>query len=261
MFTPQDRERIRAELLDAGRADARLTGGAVTGSGAHGPEDAWSDIDLGFGVGDAARMREVLDDWTARMVERYQALHHFDVMAGAWVYRVFLLASTLQVDLAFAPAAEFGARAPTFRLVFGRAEQKPHVTPPSAESLIGMGWLYALHARSSLARGKLWQAEYMVSAMRDQVLALACLRHGLPAREGRGMDQLPAEVTRPLEAALVRGIEAAEIARAFRMVTAALLAEARGVNGSFASRLEPAVCELCDLVVQRPIPSDGVSGM
>ena len=34
----------------------------------------------------------------------------------------------------------------------------------------------------------------MISGMRDQVLALACLRHGLPAREGRGMDGLPADV-------------------------------------------------------------------
>jgi hypothetical protein len=42
--------------------------------------------------------------------------------------------------------------------------------------------------------GDVWQAEFMVSAMRDQVLALACLRHGLPAREGRGMDLLPAAV-------------------------------------------------------------------
>jgi hypothetical protein len=26
-----------------------------------------------------------------------------------------------------------------------------------------MGWLYALHARSSIARGRVWQAEYMIS--------------------------------------------------------------------------------------------------
>src|SRR5437867_9324612 len=127
MFTAQDRERIRSELLEAARVDERLTGGAVTGSAVAGQEDAWSDIDLGFGVGDAAQMREVLSDWTSRMYDRYQALHHFDVTVGTWVYRVFLLSSTLQVDLAFVPAEDFGARAPTLRLVFGRAAQLPHV--------------------------------------------------------------------------------------------------------------------------------------
>jgi len=244
MFTAEDRERIRSELLEAARADARLTGGAVTGSAVAGREDPWSDIDLGFGVGDAARIPEVLSAWTSLMYDRYEALHHLDVAAGAWIYRVFLLVSTLQVDLAFAPADEFGARAPTFRLMFGRAAERPHVPPPGAEGLIGYGWLYGLHVRSSLARGRLWQAEYMVSAMRDQVLALACLRHGAPAREGRGMDQLPEEVTRPLEEALVRRIERGEVSRAFRVATAGLLAETRRVDERLASRLESAVLEI-----------------
>jgi hypothetical protein len=85
----------------------------------------------------------------------------------------------------------------------------------------------------------------MVSAMRDHVLALACLRHGLPAREGRGMDRLPAEVSAPLEEGLVRRIEPGEIARAFRVVTTQLLAETRKVDDSLAIRLEPIVLELC----------------
>ena len=35
------------------------------------------------------------------MYDEHFALHHVDVVSGAWVYRVFLLPSTLQVDLAF----------------------------------------------------------------------------------------------------------------------------------------------------------------
>lgn len=244
MFSSADRERIRTELLEAARHDARLTGGAVTGSAAGGTEDAWSDIDLGFGVGDPASLRIVLADWTRHMYERHDALHHFDVNSGAWVYRVFLLASTLQVDLAFSPAEEFAARTPTFRLVFGQAAERAHVPPPQAEVLVGYAWLYALHARSSLARGRLWQAEFMVSAMRDQVLALACLRHGLPAREGRGLDRLPPEVAEALAEGLVGRIEPAEIARAFDAVTRGLLEETRRADEILAARLEPALLEL-----------------
>jgi hypothetical protein len=244
VFTVEDRNRIRSELLETARADARLSGGAVTGSAVAGREDRWSDVDLAFGVAEAGRIPELLSDWTERMYAGYQALHHFDVAAGAWVYRVFLLASTLQVDLAFAPAGEFGARAATFRLVFGRAAEPPQVAPPAAEGLIGWGWLCALHVRSSLERGRPWQAEHMLHAMRDQVLALACLRHGLSAREGRGMDLLPAEVTRPIEAGLARSLEAEEIRRAFQAVTAALLREAREVNHDLASRIEAALQEL-----------------
>jgi hypothetical protein len=35
----------------------------------------------------------------------------------------------------------------------------------------------------------------MLSAVRDQVLALACLRHGVSAVEGRGIDSLLPETT------------------------------------------------------------------
>ena len=246
MFTTADRERIRAELVETARADPRLTGVALTGSAAADREDQWSDIDLGFGVADAALVPEALADWTSRMYERYQALHHLDVTAGAWIYRVFLLASTLQVDLAFVPATAFGARAPTFRLVHGRAVEQPHVPPPAAETLIGYAWLYGIHARSSIARGRLWQAEYMVSAMRDHVLALACLRHGLAAREGRGMDLLPEQIRRRMEVALVPRLDAGEIRAAFRFLIGMLLAETEAVDRALADRLQAALLELGD---------------
>jgi hypothetical protein len=244
MYTPEDRERIRSEILAAASHDPRISGGAITGSAALDNEDRWSDIDLAFGVGDPALIDEVLADWTKRMYREHDAQHHMDVTAGAWIYRVFLLRSTLQVDLAFAPAAEFGPRAPTFRLKFGAAADRPHVAAPTPESLIGYAWLYALHARSSIARGKLWQAEYMVSAVRDQVLALACLRYGLPSREGRGIDRLPAEVTGPHKAALVQRPEADELRRAFRAALDGLVTEVRHADAALLERLEPVLSEL-----------------
>lgn len=70
-----------------------------------------------------------------------------------------------------------------------------------------MGWLCALHARSSIARGRVWQAEYMISGLRDQVLALACLRQRLPDFEGRGIDLLPAEILESILPALVRSLD------------------------------------------------------
>src|SRR5258708_8420814 len=158
------------------------------------------------------------------MYGQHGAVHHVDVPFGAAVYRVFLLQSSLQVDLAFAPAAEFGARGPSFRLLFGVASELPHISPPVADSLIGLAWLYAIHARSCIARGKLWQGEYMVSGVRDDVLSLACLRHGLPAAQGRGTDRLPAEVTAPRFAGPAKRLHARELRRALRADCEALLA-------------------------------------
>ena len=239
MFTPADRDRIRDAILVRAREDSRITGGALTGSASVDGEDDWSDIDLAFGVRTASDVGPTLVAMTDYMRATHGVVDTVDVPSGAWIYRVFLLANTLQVDLAFAPASDFGARAPTFRLVFGESRQLPHVTPPSAASLIGYAWLYALHVRSSLARGKLLQAEYMVSAMRDSAFAAACLRHGETPREGRGLDRLPAELRDRYEATLVRALTADEIARAFRETSNVALDEARHLDATLASRIGP----------------------
>ena len=244
MFTPDDRELIRGKLLEFASKDGRISGAAITGSAAVHREDRWSDIDLAFGVRDDAEMSNVIADWTAQMYDEFSALHHLDVRSGAWLYRVFILPNTLQVDLAFVPAEEFRALTPTFQLVFGEAKEPQHVAPPLAEHFIGLGWLYALHARSCIARKKLWQAEFMVSSIRDSALALAALRYGFPTAYGRGFDQLPREVTAKFESALVRELEAKEIARAFKVAVTGLLVEIRSVDASIANRLEFALIEL-----------------
>lgn len=244
MFRPEERERLREELVAAARADERISGVAITGSAARGALDRWSDIDLAIGIADRTKLGEAIADWTDRMYRDHGAVHHFDVTRGSWVYRVFLLQSTLQVDLAFAPAEEFGALSPTFRLLSGRSVDLPQVPPPSVEEMIGLGWLYALHSRSCIERGKVWQAEYMISAVRDQALALAAMRNGLPGLQGRGFDALPPVVKSSFEAALVRSIDTHELKRAFRVATECLLSEVRHSDPALAGRLEGTLTEL-----------------
>jgi hypothetical protein len=244
VFTPEERERLREELIATAKADERISGVAITGSAARDALDQWSDIDLAFGIADPVRLREALGDWTDRMHREHAAVHHFDVTRGSWVYRVFLLQSTLQVDLAFAPAADFGALSATFRLVSGASVELPQPALPATEEMIGLGWLYALHSRSCIERGKVWQAEYMISAVRDQAMALAAARHDLPAREGRGFDGLPKEVRSSFEGAVVRSIDTHELKRAFRTATANLLVEIKHANPALATALEGPLTEL-----------------
>ena len=249
VFTPEGRSQLRGELLQHASTDARISGAALTGSAALDNEDRWSDIDLAFAVADAAQMSSVLSDWTTLMYKAHEAVGHTDVARGAWVYRVFLLANTLQVDLAFAPASEFRGLAPSFRLMFGRANEPQHAPPPRAADLIGMGWLYALHARSSIARRKWWQAEYMISGVRDHAFALACIRHGLPAVHGRGIDQLPREITAEFEASLVARLDDAELSRAFQVALSRLLGEIEIADSGLAQRLGPTLKRLSDIDV------------
>lgn len=63
----------------------------------------------------------------------------------------------------------------------------------------------------------------MISGIRDNALALACLRHGLRVDHGRGFDHLPSDVLGLFEGSLVRQLDTAELSRAFRTVVDALL--------------------------------------
>ncbi len=244
MFTVAQRERIRDGLVRAAREDERITAAAFVGSAAVDREDRWSDIDLALRIRPDLEPGPVARHWTERMYADHGVVHYVDVWAGPALYRVFLLPSTLQVDLSFRPSRAFAASGPAFRLLFGEKNDAPMPPPPSTEALVGMGWLYALHVRSSLARGRRWQAVYMLDALREQVVALACLRFGLPTHEGRGVDDLPPEETDLLADALVASPEPPDLHRAFASTACLLLEEARRVDAGLASRLAPPIEEL-----------------
>jgi hypothetical protein len=78
----------------------------------------------------------------------------------------------------------------------------------------------------------------MISGIRDNALALACIRHGLPAVYGRGMDLLPSEVISQFDGTLIQHLDAAELSRVFRLVIHGLLDEIRCVDTQLAERLE-----------------------
>jgi hypothetical protein len=238
VFTSQKREQIRGELVAAARADSRIGGAAHLGSAALGLQDRWSDIDLALCLAPDADLNRVLVDWTTRLYRDHGAVANYDVRRGDILYRVFLLDNTLQVDLSFWPATELRAIGPKFSLIFGAAGEPIPAIVPDSNDLIGMAWLYALHVRSSIARSRWLQAEHMLSAMRDNVLALACKRHGMAAVQGRGLDDLPEQPRARAAACLARSLEPVELQRAFRVTVDALLEEVRWSDSDLATKLE-----------------------
>jgi hypothetical protein len=237
MFTTEIRDYVRHRVLELARADVRVTGGALTGSTALGAGDKWSDVDVAFGIADGHRLETVLDDWTRALDQEFSVVNHFDLRAGNRIYRVFLLPSGLEVDVSVMPTEEFGAYGPEFRALFGTAHQLEATPQPDASYLIGLGWLHVFHARACIERNQPWKAEYWISGVRDQVIALACLRLGKNAIYGRGVDRLPAAVTDPLAGALVRSLEASELRRALAVGTMCLIAELEEWDKQLSARL------------------------
>jgi hypothetical protein len=247
-FTPQHRGQVKADLLELAARDSRLSGAAVTGSAVAGNEDQWSDIDLAFGVTDPALVRAVMADFSDFLYASRGVLHHHDIRFGPWTYRVFFLPGALQVDLAFVEKSEFGPLGPKFKLVSGEANPRREFPAPTPKDLIGFAWLYALHARTCILRGKLWQAEYMISAVRDHTLALACVRHNVPSTHGRGIDLLPESVTGPLGPSLVRKLEPDELWRTLDVVIQSLRAEIGLVDPALGSRILEEIANLASII-------------
>ena len=223
MFTPEQREHVKERVLELARSDARIVGAAFVGGSAE-QEDRWSDVDLTFAVD--GPVEPVLAAFTALLEGDFGAATLVDVLGGAALYRVFLLPGCLQVDLSFAPAEGFGARTPRFRLLFGEPADLPHVGPPEAADVLGWAVHHVVRVRVCLERGRLWLAEHWLSHARENALMLACLEHGLNAREVRGADDLPPELRRAFEQTLPAALEAAELRRALAAVVERLLPHA-----------------------------------
>ena len=243
MFTIEERDAAREHVLEMAAADPRVVAGAVVGSLAHGGGDRWSDLDLTFGVADDIAVVDVLGDWTRRVVADLDAVVLFDLPSGDTIYRVFLLPGCLQVDLSFTPASRFGASGPRFRLLFGEAHERPHTAPPTAQDLFGWAIAYARDGRACIERGRWWQAELCISAIRDNALSLACRRRDLPARFGRGYDDLPQDVLQAFEGALVRSLTRQPLLSALAASIEGLLRESAEV-GELAEKVGPWLREL-----------------
>ncbi len=238
LFSPNDRDRTRDYVLQLAESDKRIVAGAVVGSLALSEGDRWSDLDLTFAVADDFSIIEVLEDWTRNLVKEFDAAHLFDLPSGASIYRVFLLPGCLQFDLSFTPASKFGATSPKFKLLFGKAAEKPFPSSPSAQELFGYAVHHSLRARFCIGRGRYWQAEYWISGARDYALSLACHRYGDLTSNGRGFDNLPAEVRDVFKSALVTSLDRDELLRALGHVINGLLSDVDEVQ-ELAAKVEP----------------------
>lgn len=237
MFSVEQRDALRERVLQLAEGDDRVVAAAVVGSLAVDEGDQFSDLDLTFGIAESTPVADVLNDWTNKLVDQRDAVALVDLERDLTVYRVLLFPDALQFDLSMTPVGAFRPVGPRFRLIFGKvAAGEPHAattvptlfipTPAVAEALLGWGVIYGLHASACIERGRPWQAEHYIGAVRDHGLSLACLREGLVAVQARGYDQLPAATLKRFAHTRVAATDPQTLHGALRASLAALLHEA-----------------------------------
>ena len=245
MFTVAQRDAVRDHVLRLADEDERVVAGAAVGSLAADGGDPFSDLDLTFAVADDGAIPDVLGDWTGRLSGELGAVHLTDLERHPTTYRVFLLPDALQLDLSLTPAARFRPAGPRFRLLFGETTGGAEMPrPPAAEDLFGWGVIYALHSRACIERGRLWQAEHYVGAVRDRALSLACLQHGLPTEQARGYDDLPAEALARFEGTHVESHDPAGLRRALAASAREVLNGGENADLAHAENVAARIAEL-----------------
>ena len=255
MFTVDQRDSLRDRVLSLATADGRVTAGALVGSLAAGGGDAYSDLDLTFGIARGATVAEVLADWTRTLAAELDALTLVDLERGPTTYRVFLLPDALQFDLSMTPEAEFRPAGPRFKLLFGSTAPETQAqpaatanlfinTPAVAADVFGWGVIYALHSRACIERRRFWQAEHYIEAVRDHALSMACLREGKTPVQARGYDDLSARTLERFAHTHIAGTGAKLLREALASSVRALMAEGKDAGLPNADAVASRLAEL-----------------
>jgi hypothetical protein len=258
VFTTDQRDALRAHMLELAEEDERVVAGAAVGSLAVGSGDRFSDLDLTFGIAGGVSVKDVLEDWTRTLSVELAAVRLADLEVGPTIYRVFLLPDALQFDLSMTPAPHFRPAGPRFQLLFGETatDERQVARPPGslfiptpalAEDIFGWGVIYALHARACIERGRVWQAEHYVGAVRDHALALACLGRGLVAVQARAYDDLPPETLAGFADTHVQSSEPDALRRALVASVGALLRQGTEAALPEADVVEERLAELVSI--------------
>ena len=95
----------------------------------------------------ASRWRQSFKTGRQVLDREFSVIDHFDLRSGSSIYRVFLLQSGLEVDIAVTPGEDFGARGPQFRVLFGSIKKLQEAPQPSC-FLLHWAWLASRPTRS-----------------------------------------------------------------------------------------------------------------
>jgi hypothetical protein len=195
-------------------------------------------------IADDVPVPDVMEGWTATLESDLDATALFDLARDPIVYRVFVLPDLLEIDLSFVPASGFAPSGPDVRVLFGEAGAPPAEPPTDVEELLGYAVHHALHARIAIERGRVWQAEFWISAVRDYALAIECHHLGLDGGYGRDFDRVPDAVKDRASSAIVASLTRTELLRSLGGAIDALAAAA--VEMPLWRRVEPQLMRVVD---------------
>lgn len=243
LFSPQEREEILNRLLSAFKADSRIAGVLVVGSGAVDFDDCYSDIDLSVVATKEKDVLPVYQEWRARIEKLLPVIHCCEVIYGpnSYLY-AFLLNGFLELDTGFVCLGNLVAKRQRWKIAFDRSgriedimrsswEKKSEVDAKAGYlNRIDGIWHYIIHVPVALKRGQPWMALHYLEIIRNRAVELAGLRHRLETKNFRHVDRMPKEFLIELQRSLVSTVDHTAIMNALRVATTCFFHQARALD-------------------------------
>ncbi|HET6455461.1 MAG TPA: nucleotidyltransferase domain-containing protein, partial [Armatimonadota bacterium] len=241
-YSPEYRQATLDRMLDALKADERIIGVLVVGSGAVGFDDNYSDIDLCIVCPDDQTL-SIYQDWRERFEKLLPVIHCCPVTynPSSHLYAL-LLDGFLELDAGFIGMGSLTAKRERWKVAFDRSGKIASIMTASWESrpptdlkweylrrVEGI-WHHVLHVGSALRRGQPWKTLHYLETIRNRTIELAVLRRGLDIGHFREVDRLPEDLLAELQETFPTKVEDSEIIRALDRAIACFFREARAYD-------------------------------
>ena len=262
-FTPESRQEMLDRVLTALKADERIIGVLIVGSGAVGFDDDLSDIDLCIVCPDDQTLT-IYKDWRERFEKLLPVIGCSPVTYSPTSHLyALLLDGFLELDAGFISIGSLTAKKERWKVAFDRSgrikeimqrtwaeRREPDIRTEYLRRASGI-WHVIMHVGQAIMRGHPWKALYYLEIIRTRTIELACLRLGLNAGHYRQADCLSAEFLDALRTTLPTSMDDAELLRAWKASVECFFHEAGlwdKMLGMDLARLEPKMQEYINLI-------------
>lgn len=266
LFSAEDRQQVLDAMVALLRADARVAGAILVGSGAYGFRDRFSDIDLCVVVTDAEDVFPAFREFGAAIARQLPILQQRESPRGNNSYlHIVLLENYLECDIGFVALDNLRATRKHWQVIYDHSAQlEPLMAASWAETaapasvreryqpLLHDSWYYIIHAAVAVRRHEPWRALTMLEDIRRHTIDLRGIRDGYETKMGREVDVLPASFLNRLTASLPTSLDGQEILRALGVAVELFYNEVRELEqlhgGDHATVLQERMTAFVELI-------------
>ncbi len=244
VYSAEERKGILDLIIDQAKADERIDGCILVGSGSYGFADQYSDIDICMVASNKIDIPGLSSDWKEKVKSLLPVFWYCKSERGPDILLDnFFLNNCLEINMCFLRHEDLEATKPNWKVVFDRTDSMDSKMSATwarnrarnnlrqyYEERIAAIWHYINHAFVASKRKRYWQALSDIEEIRNQTIKLHGLRKRLVTKRNRDVDKMDSDFLKEIEGTLVAEMRKGAINSAIGKVVSCFFAEAHSVE-------------------------------